>query len=178
MKCLIFIDGNNFYNGLKKLLNDNTISLLPFNYHKFGTFLCKGDSCAGIRYYIGAIARSGDLKSEELYANQQRFIARLQKNKIPVIMGTIIRHPDKTFHEKGVDVRIAVEMIRFARLNDYDKAILISSDTDLAPAIEEVKSLGKKVMYAGFLHNQSFGLTKIADELIILRKDELLDFFN
>lgn len=154
MRCLIFIDGNNFYSGAKKLINDNSISLLQFDYAKFGNFLCKDDNtCVEIRYYIGAVSRCGDKKSEDMYANQQRLIALLQRYNIPVTLGTIIRHPDKTFHEKGVDVRIAVEMIRLARIDKYDKAILISSDTDLVPAVEEVRSLGKQVLYVGFPHN-------------------------
>ena len=177
MKCFVFIDGSNFYNGAKKLINNNFISLLHFDYQKFGNFLCKNDNCVEIRYYIGAITRGGDQKSEEMYANQQRLIALLSRYDIPVILGTIIRHPDKTFHEKGIDVRIAVEMIRLARTDQYDVAVLISSDTDLVPAVEEVQSLGKKVLYVGFPHNQSFGLTKVTDDLLILRKEDLLNFF-
>ena len=178
MRCLIFIDGSNFYYGVKKLINDDSISLLHFDYKKFGSFLCKNDeNCVEMRYYIGAVKRYSDSKSESMYANQQRLTALLQRYNIPVIFGTIIRHPDKTFHEKGVDVRIAVEMIRLARLDKYDKAILISSDTDLVPAIEEVHSLGKQILYVGFPHNQSFGLTKSSDDLLILRKGDLLNFF-
>lgn len=177
MKCLVFIDGNNFYNGAKKLINNNAVSLLYFDYKKFGEFLCKHDDCVGIRYYIGAITRGGDQKSEEMYANQQRLIALLARYSVPVILGTIIKHPDKTFHEKGVDVRIAVEMIRLARTGQYDKAVLISSDTDLVPAVEEVQSLDKQVLYVGFPQNQSFGLTKVTDDLLILRKEDLLNFF-
>ena len=177
MKYLVFIDGNNFYNGVKKLINDNSISLLYFDYKKFSDFLYKNGDCVETRYYIGAITRAGDKKSEAMYANQQRLIALLNRYNIPVILGTIIRHPNSTFHEKGVDVRIAVEMIRFARMEKYDKAVLISSDTDLVPAVEEVQSLGKKVLYIGFPHNQSFGLTKAANDLLILRKDDLVNFF-
>lgn len=177
MRCLIFIDGNNFYNGAKELINDKSISLLKFDYSKFGEFLCKSNTLVETRYYIGAITRGNDKKSEKMYADQQRLIALLQRHNVPVILGTIIRHPDKTFHEKGVDVRIAVEMIRFARLDKYDKAILISSDTDLVPAVEEVQVLGKKVLYVGFPHNQSFGLTKLTDDLLVLRKEDLLNLF-
>lgn len=43
------------------------------------------------------------------------------------------------FHEKGVDVRLAVEMIRFARSDKYDIAYLLSSDTDLVAAVEDIQ---------------------------------------
>lgn len=178
MKCFVFIDGSNFYNGSKKLINDRSVSLLKFDYTAFGKFLCAEDEFAGARYYIGAIKRSSDKKSEILFANQQKLIAWLQTHNIPTVLGTIIKHPDKTYHEKGVDVRIAVEMIRMARLNEYDKAILISSDTDLVPAVEEVRSLDKNVKYVGFPNNQSFGLTKASDDLLVLRKEDLMRFFT
>lgn len=178
MRCFIFIDGSNFYQGSKKLIADKTISLLKFDYTAFNQFLGGQNKVVGARYYIGAIKRhNNDDKSEILYANQQKLIAWLQQHKIPTVLGTIIKHPDKTYHEKGVDVRIAVEMIRLARLNEYDQAILISSDTDLVPAIEEVHSFKKKVKYIGFPHNQSFGLSKTADDLLLLRKEDLLNFF-
>ncbi|OGY46236.1 MAG: hypothetical protein A3A24_01895 [Candidatus Buchananbacteria bacterium RIFCSPLOWO2_01_FULL_46_12] len=177
MKCSIFIDGNNFYKGAKKLINDNTISLLHFDYTKFCHFLCRSNNYVRARYYIGALSRGGDVKSEEMYANQQRLIGLLQTHNIPTVLGTIIKHPDGSFHEKGVDVRIGIEMIKFARLDEYDQAILISSDTDLVPAVEEVKTFGKEVLYVGFPSNQSFGLTKTSDSLLLLRKDDLMNFF-
>lgn len=178
MRCFIFIDGSNFYKGAKNLINDNALSLLKFDYAKFNHFLCKDGSVIGARYYIGVIKRKlYDKKSEKLYADQQKLIAYLQKYKIPTTLGTIIRHPDKTFHEKGVDVRIAVDMIKLARTDAYDMAILISSDTDLVPAVEEVHSFNKKVKYIGFPNNQSFGLTKSCDDFLILRKEDLMQCF-
>jgi uncharacterized LabA/DUF88 family protein len=176
MKCFIFIDGSNFYKGSKNLINDKTISLLKLDYLSFFNFLCADDEYVGANYYIGAIQRT-DKKSHQLYSGQQRLIAMLQTYSIPTILGTVIKHPDGSFHEKGVDVRLAVEMIRLARTQSYDKAILISSDTDLVPAVEEIKSLGKTVKYIGFPQNQSYGLTKASNEYIILRKNDLMSCF-
>ena len=85
----------------------------------------------------------------------------------------LIQHPDKTFHEKGVDVRLAVEMIKLAREDKYDTAFLISSDTDLVPAVEEVLLLHKKVKYIGATDSQSFGLSKITRDYLILRPEDV-----
>lgn len=92
-------------------------------------------------------------------------------------MGNLIQHPDKSFHEKGVDVRIAVEMIRFARENKYDTAYLLSSDTDLVPAVEEVRSFNKRVCYVGVSKGQSFGLTKVSNNVILLREEDIVPYF-
>ena len=67
-------------------------------------------------------------------------------------------------------------MIRFARQDKYDMAYLISSDTDIVAAVEEVKSFGKKVNYVGIAKGQSFGLTKVSDNTILLRAEDIEQF--
>lgn len=91
-------------------------------------------------------------------------------------MGNLIQHPDKSFHEKGVDVRIAVEMIRLAHEDKYDIAYLLSSNTDLVPAVEEVISFKKQVCYVGVSRGQSFGLTKVSSNTILLREDDIIPY--
>jgi uncharacterized LabA/DUF88 family protein len=178
-RVIIFIDGNNFYHKLKKVaLIDK--SLLDFQYNNFGKKIIDGDDLVEIRYYLGAIKRQHSYdreKSEKLYRGQQQLLGKLQTQKVTTIMGSLIQHPDKTFHEKGVDVRVAVEMIRLAREDKYDKAYLISSDTDLVSAVEEVKSFGKAVTYVGFPSGQSFGLTKACESNVILLRAEDLNPF-
>ena len=132
-----------------------------------------------INYYIGAIKQKrDDEKSAIMYSNQQRLFRKLQQQGIIISLGQIIKHPDNTYHEKGVDVKIAVEMIRFARQNKYDIGYLLSSDTDLVPAIEEVKDIGKEIQYVGIPKGQSFGLSKIANDVRLLRLEEIDQFFE
>lgn len=181
-RAVVFIDGNNFYYKLKEMIVDKTetLKLLEFNYRSFAENLVREHALVEARYYIGAVKKQGGPikeKSEKLYANQQRLIAKLQQHNIPVILGNLIQHPDKSFHEKGVDVRMAVEMIRLARENKYDTAYLLSSDTDLVPAVEEVRSFKKRVVYVGISKGQSFGLTKTSDETILLRDEDIMPHF-
>ena len=49
--------------------------------------------------------------------------------------------PDTPAAEKGIDVAIAVDMVRLAMQKTYDAAILVSSDTDLMPAVEVLYAL-------------------------------------
>lgn len=178
-KAFVFIDGNNFYFKLKALSSGTKRrqSLLNFRFGEFARQIAKGHRLVEVRYYIGAIKRQRNSeKSEKMYADQQRLIGKLQQHRISIIFGQLIRHPDKTFHEKGVDVRLAVEMIRFARKNAYDIGYLLSSDTDLVPAVEEVQSFGKKIQYVGIAKGQSFGLTKTADDVRLLRPEDVKPF--
>lgn len=179
-RVFVFIDGSNFYHKLKELApkTKDKIFLLSFDFRSFAERLIKPGKMAEIHYYIGAVKQEkNNLKSQKLYADQQKLLRHLQFQKIIFTLGQIIRHPDKTYHEKGVDVRLAVEMIRFARLDKYDTAYLISSDTDLVPAVEEVRSFGKKVCYVGTAKGQSFGLSKTANDVRLLRPEEIKQFF-
>ena len=176
-RAFVFIDGNNFYFKLKELTNKK-FGLLDFDFRKFAEWLVQPNKLIEIRYYIGAIRRQkNNIKSEEMYANQQRLFRKLQTQNINIVLGQLIQHPDKTFHEKGVDVRLSVEMIRFAREDKYDQAYLISSDTDLVAAIEEVQSFGKTVQYVGIAKGQSYGLSRVSNDVRLLRSEDLERFF-
>ncbi|MDO8668117.1 MAG: NYN domain-containing protein [bacterium] len=175
-RAIVFIDGSNFYYRLKHIIKRglNNASLLDFNYQKFCFWLCKDFEVVEMRYYIGVVRRkNNDQKSEKLYNDQQRLFRKLQKHNVKIVLGMLIQHPDKTYHEKGVDVRLAVEMIKLAREDKYDTAFLISSDTDLVPAVEEILLLGKKVKYIGATDSQSFGLSKITRDYLILRPEDV-----
>jgi uncharacterized LabA/DUF88 family protein len=131
-----------------------------------------------IRYYIGKVRRiRGDVKSETLYANQQKLLRFLQKQNVTLGLGHLINYPDGSFHEKGVDILLAVEMIRCVLEKKCEVAHLVSSDTDLVPAVDECKRLGGEVVYVGSsLHGQSFGLTKVCNKTILLQPKDVLPF--
>lgn len=178
-RAYVFIDGSNFYFKLKELTSklDGKYSLLDFNFRKFAEWLVKPDELMEIRYYLGAIKRErNNQKSEQLYNSQQKLIGKIQQQNIIITLGQVIRHPDKTHHEKGVDVRLAVEMIKFARENKYDIAYLVSSDTDLVAAVEEVQAFGKTIQYVGISKGQSYGLSSVANDVRLLRPEEIEQF--
>jgi uncharacterized LabA/DUF88 family protein len=50
--------------------------------------------------------------------------------------------------EKGVDVLIATDMIRFAWEDVYDVGVLVSADRDLQPAVEHLGTKGWRFLHA------------------------------
>jgi hypothetical protein len=46
--------------------------------------------------------------------------------------------------EKGVDIRIALDMVRMAHQKAYDVALLFSQDQDLTEAVDEVKVIARE----------------------------------
>ena len=54
--------------------------------------------------------------------------------------------------EKGVDTRIATDMIKLAWVNNYEVAVLISADRDFVPVVEFLSAKGIKTIHGAFLH--------------------------
>jgi uncharacterized LabA/DUF88 family protein len=77
----------------------------------------------------------------------------------------------KNWIEKGVDTKIATDMLSMAFKNIYDTAILVSGDGDFACTIEAVKELGKHVEVA--FCGTPYHLQKVCDRFILLTKDFL-----
>ena len=83
---------------------------------------------------------------------------------------------DQTYHEKGVDVNIAVDMLVATYEQLCDRVLLVSSDTDLLPAVNKAKEKGMIVEYVGFSHKPSLAMVARCSESRLLRKEDLIPF--
>ena len=52
--------------------------------------------------------------------------------------------------EKGIDTAMVTDMMRLAWDGSYDVAVLVTSDSDFAPAVETLEGRGLRVVQAGF----------------------------
>lgn len=173
-KALIQFDGSNFYNKAKKMLPQ--IHLTHFDYAGLAKMIAK-EEIPDITYYVGEIRQyPNNKKSEMLYSNQQKLFTNLRKQNVTIKLGYLLMS-DGVFHEKGVDVQLAVDIVRGAIKNEYDIFyLIISSDTDLLPAIQTAKDEGKKVVYVGFENFVSRALLKNCSSYFILKKEQFLKF--
>lgn len=174
-RICIFIDGGNFYHlVLKKLKIRNN----DFDFDKFVKFLI-GDRIIvemGKRYYTGTVReQENDPKSKEAMAEQTKLFSilkdghweiktsKLRRRLEEIIIDQRTVDCDKLkkaglnkiqyerWREKGIDVKIATDLIVGAVDDKYDIAIVVSSDGDLIPAIDWVrKRKNKRVEYIGF----------------------------
>ena len=173
-RIAILVDGSNLYHYLREL---KLTGLAEFDYKTFAQFLARGRTVESATYYIGKVRSHGDAKGEELRRWQQKLVARLQNMEWRVEYGHMMENSG-VFQEKGVDVHIAVDLLTGAYDNCYDTAVLVSSDTDLIPAIHGVRRKGKKIEYIGFAHRPSFGLIKNVDLTTTLRREDLVAFLK
>ncbi|MFA4817329.1 MAG: NYN domain-containing protein [Parcubacteria group bacterium] len=174
-RVAIYIDGSNFYYKLKDLEIKN---LAYFSYGKFSKLLAREHQIVAKRYYVGIVrTKEGDAKSKRMQENQVRLFNHLRSGSegFNIQRGYLMKN-DGVYHEKGVDVKMAVDLLVGAYEDMYDVAILVSSDTDLIPAIQKVKQLGKKIEYIGFSHKPSYGLIKNVSETRLLTKEDVIVF--
>ena len=110
-----------------------------------------------------------------MLADQQRLFAHLHRHKVRYSLGYLLKSGGK-FHEKGVDVNMAVDILVAAYEDLCDHIILVSSDTDLLPAIKKGKEKGKTVEYVGFSHQPSLAMVANCSESRLLKQEDLLPF--
>lgn len=76
--------------------------------------------------------------------------------------------------EKQTDVNLALQLFEDAIKDKYDKAILLSRDTDFIPAIERVNKLGKEVLLLlPPEHSYSPKFDKVITDYRCIKKEDL-----
>lgn len=171
----ILIDGGNFHHLALKLIK---VKELNFNFDEFAKFLADGRKITdqGKRFYVGTVREQlNNHRSKEAMAEQIKFLTRLRssgwetktsklrlreekiiiddrtKNCQDILNKGINCIEYQRWREKGIDVKIATDLIAGAVDDKYDTAILVSSDTDLIPAIDWIRiRFRKRVEYIGF----------------------------
>ncbi|PIU35658.1 hypothetical protein COT03_01185 [Candidatus Shapirobacteria bacterium CG07_land_8_20_14_0_80_39_18] len=173
-RCLILIDGSNFYFKLKDLRLHN---LLGFDFKSFATFLARSEKVVGSKYYVGRVRQDGTAHADKLLANQQKLLETLKLHNFHYELGYLLKS-DRVYHEKGVDVHIAVDILVATYEDLCDRIVLVSSDTDLAPAIKKAQEKGKIIEYVGFSHKPSVAMVRFCKESRLLTKEELFPFVS
>ncbi|MEP7124198.1 MAG: hypothetical protein ABJE95_24945 [Byssovorax sp.] len=89
---MLFIDGNNWYHGLK---DAGVPDLRRLDYVKIAQKIVGPRVWQETRYYIGQVQQTGNTK---LYADQRSFLASLQKTskKISIHLGRLESRPVKS----------------------------------------------------------------------------------
>lgn len=169
-RCIILIDGSNFYFKLKDLKLHH---LLSFNFSEFAKLLAGKRKVMNAIYFIGKVRTDGTERTQQLFNNQRKLFAHLKKHTFIYSLGYLLKSDGK-FHEKGVDVNIAVEILVATYEDLCDRIILVSSDTDLLPAIKKAKEKGKTVEYIGFSHMPSVAMVANCPESRLLTKEDIL----
>lgn len=185
MQTILFIDGENFTKKIKAVFQKENQAEPNFDIYNFEGLL--NNVLSGIQidrkiFYFARLKEHPETKqkSKELIEKLRRLRLNLEKQNFEVIFAGRVRGygsgKNLTFKEKGVDVRIAVDMIINACDGSLAKAILGSSDSDLQPAIAELIKRKVECVYLGFEIMPNKGLVATTNRSILIRNSEIISF--
>jgi uncharacterized LabA/DUF88 family protein len=198
MKTVVYIDGQNFlYKAADVLIEAGLITekqeLHTISLRKLFESLLKEEGIE-IRYYGTKLKKHRhtpeiEEKSKVMIDSQRRLRSSLDKQNIHFVeSGKLkVRDGDRCkvcgaqdlhFQEKGVDVKLAVDAVVDSLKGEVSSIVLISSDTDLLPAVTTAKENGTHVIYVGFSDKLTNALSIAASETQIIRDSEIVDAFN
>jgi uncharacterized LabA/DUF88 family protein len=149
-KVCVFIDGGYVRALLHQHYNDLAIDFLAFSEE-----LCKGCERFRTYYYICPPYQSSNPTEAERKrkADMDRFLERLKLHpRFENRLGRLQRTNDPThpFVQKGVDVLLSIDLTQLSALHTVDRAIIVSADSDFAPAIQRAKENMMLVTLASF----------------------------
>ena len=148
-RTVAFFDGQNLFHAAREAFGCKYPDYSPL---ALATRICeqRGWSLHEIRFYTGIpdpkskpfwhhfwIAKMGAMGHQGIVTFCRRLRYRNQAEYLPD--GTL--HTFLVSEEKGIDVRIALDVIRLAREKALDVALIFSQDQDFSEVADEIKSL-------------------------------------
>jgi len=189
MKTVLLIDGENFKRKAELVFIENRRKKPLWHTYRFKDLFDRVLSGIFIDERIFYSARikehpSTQEKSKVLISEQRLLKTRLEGQGFEVTLSGRVRgqlesrhNSEKilVFKEKGVDVKIAVDMMSMACDKEVGTIILGSSDSDLQPAIAEVRRRGISCVYLGFESQPNKGISYTTNRTILIRNSEVLE---
>lgn len=191
MDTFLFIDGENFLHKTVDALREAGVQKQKIDTNRLNLSSLLKDVLSGYTitkkiFYAAKLRMFEETKEKSrTLINKQRILKQnLEKQGFEFLIAGNVRpqvvtnNRKKTyiFKEKGVDVKIAVDLVSLSCDKKIDTAIICSSDSDLQPAITEVKKRGVKVIYLGFENSPNKGLTYTCSKTILFRNSEILRY--
>ncbi len=150
-RAVAFFDGQNLYRHAKDAFGHHYPNYDP---KKLLAAICSREGWAehGIRFYTGTPAFDKDVLWHGYWSNRLLAMRRagiLVTSRVLRYHDTEITQADGTVeiisvpHEKGIDVRLALDVVRLARSNQLDVAVIFSQDQDLAEVVEDVIDIAR-----------------------------------
>ena len=161
-RAMIFFDAGYWHKCLEEKFHRTDVDL-----SKVVLKLLRGRRLVRTYFYTAKIDRPPPEDYwRKLQSDQQRLIRALAHQPfLEVRLGRLqFGAAGSPPRQKGVDVLLATDMLRFAIKGNYDTAILISGDGDFADIVRMVKDEGRKVEIVTFSGTRAPALFEACDE--------------
>jgi uncharacterized LabA/DUF88 family protein len=148
-RAVVFVDGQNLFHAARQVFGATYPDYDPL---ALADAVCRSRSWSPTetRFYTGIPAKEIDPYWHGFWMNK---LAMMGRRGVHVCSRELQYHdervqlPDGTLgvarvgREKGIDVRIALDIVRLALLDAFDVAVIFSQDQDLAEAASDVRDI-------------------------------------
>jgi uncharacterized LabA/DUF88 family protein len=151
IRAVTFFDGQNLFHSAKEASGYKWPNCDPAALSK-AVCASHGWDCVGMRFYTGVpdasdkpfwnhfwVAKCAQMGREGVVPFTRPLVYRNKEVKLPD--GSV--HTFLDGDEKGIDLRIAIDVIRLAHTNVYDVALIFCRDQDFSEVADEVKLISK-----------------------------------
>ena len=190
MDTILLIDGENLKGKIKTVFKEAGKEKPVWHEYDFKNLfnkVLKGLTINRKIFYFARIKEheGSKKKSKELILEQRLLKTNLETQGFEVILSGRVRGQMEVgrdgksiliFKEKGVDVKIAVDMVSLSCEKKVKEIILGSSDSDLQPAIKEVRDRKVNCVYLGFEAQPNKGISYTSSRTILIRNSEIFEF--
>jgi uncharacterized LabA/DUF88 family protein len=151
-RAVVFFDGQNLFHGAREAFGYTYPNYCPLS---LASHVCNGHgwSLQSIRFYTGIpdpdhdvfwhqfwTSKLGTLGHRGIIVYSRPLRYRNQEMKLPdgTVWSALVAQ------EKGIDVRIALDVIRMARQDEFDVGVVFSQDQDFSELSDEIRSLTRE----------------------------------
>jgi uncharacterized LabA/DUF88 family protein len=151
-RTVVFVDGQNLVHAAREAFG--------YMYPNYDVRALAERICAGrgwqlteARFYTGIPDPQDDPRWHHFWSAKLAVIGRQEVRVYSRSLryrNQTVRLPDGKTHtflageEKGIDVRIALDVIRMAHRTEYDVAVILSQDQDLLEVAEEIRVIARE----------------------------------
>ncbi len=141
-KVVTFFDIQNFYLTSKSAWGFSYPNFDPIALSTLVTSRHTDWKLTGIKLYTGIHSIAKNERWHKFWTNKLNF--HKEKDSRVSFYTTLLHYSGGCAHEKGIDIRIALDLVRMARTNDYDVALLFSSDSDFCEVAGEIRAIARE----------------------------------
>ena len=198
---IVFVDGENFRQRVVELLcNQGVIADKNAYFSLDVRGLIEdvlGINGVEINYYASEIKTPKGYtpsariqrRVDGIKENSRRWVAMLKRQGINSIKAGTLKvtegkeciHCHKTqevLQEKGVDVRIALDMLELSYKTKNVSVVSVSSDTDLCPSYHKIRKRKCKTTYVCFSDSVNRAVAAATDETITITPQKVMSYFQ
>ncbi len=134
-RTVVFVDGQNLFHGAREAFG---YPVPNYDIFRLASDICIRERFAlvGVQFYTGVPDKNDSAHWNHFWTAKTAVMGR---------QGVVVyTRPVRRGKEKGIDVRLAIDIIRMAHRGEFDVALVFSQDQDLSEVADEIRRISQE----------------------------------